>query len=383
MKRSTKILSVLMSLLLLFSIAACSDEPTTPTQVPETPVETIHTTEDIEQTDKPSETTEPVEEEEEQRIVCLAPSMVEIVYALGYGDSIVGWSAYTDYPVAATEREGWVSYHYYENIETTDFNLEEELDKDVAVVSKYYDYNEELIEILEPTLVLGEGSDQAAMVDELQSKGYNAIHFQCTSIEDIYEMMLEVGAAVGAEEKAEELVESYKIRIAEISAITSELEPVDVYFEIGHQFDFGEYGIFGPYTEGSKTPLDEMIKIAGGNNIFDDLEGYVEVAFEDIAERNPGVIMTPYWPSAGEHEVTTLYEIFTRPGFETTDAVKNGRVYYYDSSMMKRFGPRTVTAIEKLAYLLHPYYFDNPENSVSPWELGKIDVYEFPERPLD
>ena len=70
----------------------------------------------------------------------------------------------------------------------------------------------------------------------------------------------------------------------------------------------------------------------------------------------------------------------TRPGFDTTDAVKTGRVYYYDSSLMKRFGPRTVTAIKKLAYLLHPYYFENPENSVSPWELGKIDVFEsFPE----
>ena len=51
-------------------------------------------------------------EEEELRIVCLAPSMVECVYALGYGDYIVGWSEYTDYPVAATETEGYLPYQY-------------------------------------------------------------------------------------------------------------------------------------------------------------------------------------------------------------------------------------------------------------------------------
>ena len=72
-----------------------------------------------------------------------------------------------------------------------------------------------------------------------------------------------------------------------------------------------------------------------------------------------------------------------------------GSVFYKLSYISKRIDPpdttmsffsnqvKAVTAIEKFANLLHPYYFDNPDNSVSPWELGKIDVYEFPERPLD
>ncbi|HWQ83723.1 MAG TPA: hypothetical protein VN363_04105 [Anaerolineales bacterium] len=44
--------------------------------------------------------------------------------------------------------------------------------------------------------------------------------------------------------------------------------------------------------------------------------------------------------------------------------------------------PRQVTAIRKLAYLLHPYYFSNPPDSVSPWELGKIDAAYLPPAPL-
>lgn len=376
MKRITKLLSLLLCLMLLLGVWACAAKTTEP-QAAVTPTTAPAAAETV------SAEPTPTEEPPEQRIVCLAPSMVEVIYALGFGDQIVGWSAYTDYPVEATERKGWVSYHYYDNIDTQDFNVDEELAKDVAVVSKYYDYNATIVEKLEPTLILGEGSEQAAMTDELKAKGYNTLQFQCTCINDIYDMMLTVGEALGVQDKAQELVDGYKARIAEVSAITSKLTPVNVYFEIAHKVDYGEYGVYGPYTEGSNTPFNEMIQIAGGNNIFSDLDGYCEVTFEEVAARNPGVILSPYWPSAGSTEVTTLYEIMTRPGFDATDAVINGRVYYYDSSLMKRFGPRTITAIEKLAYLLHPYYFKNPENSVSPWELGKIDVYESPVKPLN
>ena len=104
-----------------------------------------------------------------------------------------------------------------------------------------------------------------------------------------------------------------------------------------------------------------MISIAGGKNIFTDGKGYInlyevygEEAFAEIVKRDPQVIMSPYWPGAFDYEVTTIYEIMTRPGFDQTEAVKTGRVCYYDSSLMKRFGPRTITAIEKLAYPLPP-----------------------------
>ena len=122
---------------------------------------------------------------------------------------------------------------------------------------------------------------------------------------------------------------------------------------------------------------------ADGKGYINLYEVYGEEAFAEIVKRDPQVIMSPYWPGAFDYEVTTIYEIMTRPGFDQTEAVKTGRVCYYDSSLMKRFGPRTITAIENLAYLLHPYYFKNPENSVSPWELGKIDVAENFPAPLN
>lgn len=341
------------------------------------------------------------------RIVCLAPSMVEVVYALGYGESIVGWSAYTDYPVAATQTGGYQPYQYYYNTNTENFDVDfelgkksltidgKEVTKEVATVSKFYDYNPAILEGLDPTLVLCEGTEQESWVTDKTSSfylcdKYNAYCFTPESIDEIYDMMLEVGKLLGCEDYAKELVAGYYKRIDEIKAITKDLTPIRTYFEIAHQSDYGEWGKFGPYTEGGNTPFEEMISIAGGKNIFTDGKGYInlyevygEEAFAEIVKRDPQVIMSPYWPGAFDYEVTTIYEIMTRPGFDQTEAVKTGRVCYYDSSLMKRFGPRTITAIEKLAYLLHPYYFKNPVNSVSPWELGKIDVAENFPAPLN
>lgn len=335
----------------------------------------------------------------EMRIVCMAPSMVECVYALGYGDSIVGWSAYTDYPVAATTTGGYQPYQFYYDTDTQAFDVEYELGrkpgadgeyKQVAVVSKFYDYNQAILEGLNPTLILCEGTEQAAWVETLGEMGYPTYCWSPESIDEIYTMMVEIGELLGCKEYAEELVAGYYARIEEIRAITRDLTPIRSYFEIAHQSDYGEYGKFGPYTEGGDTPFDEMLRIAGGQNIFSDVSGYVnlyetygEDAFAEISKRDPQVIFSPYWPGAYDFEVTSIYEIMTRPTFDQTQAVQTGRVTYYDSSLLKRFGPRTVKAIEKLAYLLHPYYFANPENSVSPWELGKIDVAEAIPAPLN
>lgn len=308
-------------------------------------------------------------EQGEQRIVCLAPSMVEVVYSLGYGDEIVGWSQYTDYPVEVTQREGWIPYEKYAFV-----SAEEELAKDVAVVSGFTDYNAELLDQLEPTLILAESGMQYGMYEELKGKGYNVLHFDPSTLDEVYEMMLQVGDALGAADVAQQLVEGYRAEIARIQEITSKLPKVKLYYEIAHKRDYG--GVFyGPYTAGSGTPLDQMVEIAGGENVFAHLEGgYADVAFEDIVKANPDVILSPMWPNAGDEEVTTIFEIMTREGFADISAVKTSRVLYYDSSLFKRYGPRSITAIQKLAYLLHPYYFDNPQDSVSPWELGRIDV---------
>ncbi|NHZ85289.1 MAG: ABC transporter substrate-binding protein [Planctomycetia bacterium] len=299
---------------------------------------------------------------QEQKIISLSPSHTEVLYALGLQEQIVGWTKYCNYPPEVQETNGWLPYDEYQFK-----SIQDELyNKDIAVVSAFTNVNYELIDSLKPTLILAVHKMQYDIAQRLREKGYNVLYFNPETLEDVFELMQTVGDATGKTTKAKKLIAEYHSEINQIKSITDKLPKVKVYFEINHM---------GPWALGSGSPMDQILDIAGGENIFHDVRGEAfKAELHDIVERNPDVILTPLWPHAGRNEVTTITEIVNRPGFETTNAVMNDRVYHYDSSLLKKPGPRQVTAIKKMAYLLHPYYFDNPEDSVDPWELGKIDA---------
>jgi len=311
-----------------------------------------------------SQSTQPV-----QRIISLSPSHTEILYGLGLENSIVGWTRYCNYPPEVQEVPGWVPYDQYEFK-----SIKDELNKQVAVVSSFTQVNMALIDSLKPTLILSIHQMQQSIAEELKAKGYNVLHFEPVTLEDVFGMIEEIGAATGKGLLAKQLTSGHRSEIEEIKQLTNDLQKVTVYFEINHM---------GPYALGSGSPMDQIIDIAGGENIYEDIESEAFRAdLNDIIQRNPDIILTPLWPHAGRDEVTTIREIVTREGFENIKAVQNSRVYFYDSSLLKRPGPRQVTAIKKLAYLMHPYYFKNPEKSVDPWELGKIDATYPPPKAL-
>lgn len=305
-----------------------------------------------------------------QRLICLSPNYTEILYALGLQDKIVGWTQYCNYPPEVQEVPGWVKYDEYQFISVAD-----ELKKKIPVVSSFVEINYELIDSLKPTLIFSSHEMQREMAEKLRAKGYRVMHFEPLTLDEVFDMMEKIGEATGTLNRAKILTAQYRNEIEEIRAITSKLPRVAVYFEINHM---------GPYGLGSGSPMDQMIEIAGGRNIFEDIKGEAfRVDLQEVIERNPDIILTPLWPDAGREEVTTVYEIQNRPGFNTIKAVLNDRVYHYDSSLLKRPGPRSVQAIKKLAYLFHPYYFKNPDKSVDPWELGRIDATYPPPKPLE
>lgn len=306
----------------------------------------------------------------EQRIISLSPSHTEVLYALGLEDQIVGWTKYCNYPPEVQNTAGWLPYDQYEFL-----SIQDELyNKDVAVVSAFTNINYELIDSLKPTLILAVHRMQHDIAETLKEKGYNVLYFEPQTLDDVFNLIQSVGDATGKTRIAKNLIAGYRSEINEIKAITEKLPKVKVYFEINHM---------GPWVLGSGSPMDQILEFAGGENIFHDVKSEAfKAELTDIVERNPDVILTPLWPHAGRNEVTTVREIVNRPGFETTNAVMNDRVYHYDSSLLKKPGPRQVTAIKKIAYLLHPYYFDNPDDSADPWVLGKIDeTYPPPEVP--
>jgi iron complex transport system substrate-binding protein len=280
-----------------------------------------------------------------QRLVALAPSATETLYALGHRESVVGLTKYCDFPQEV---------------------LEDKSSGRVEVVGEFISHDLNRILSVKPTLVLTCYYEPREVIEKLRAHGVRTMHFYPKSLHEVFEMIDALGEATGRSELARELTSSFRHGLEALRSQTEGLPSVSVYFEIHHD---------GPIALGSLSPVNEIIRIAGGRNIFEDVtEPSLQPDLREIVARDPEVILTPMWPLADDSEITTLGEIVTRPSFTGTRAVQAGRVIYYDSSLFKRPGPRQMTAIRKLAYLLHPTRFSNPEGSGYPWELGRIHV---------
>jgi iron complex transport system substrate-binding protein len=281
-------------------------------------------------------------------IVSLSSTRTEIVYALGAEDQLLGVTTFCVFPEQV---------------------LSDVENGKVRIVSDFNTTDMDLIDALKPDIIFTDTGFQRKITQELREKGYHVLHFEPKSLDEVFYDIIEMGDAIGKGDVARHLVDGYLEEIREIRKISSELPPVRVYMEINHN---------GPWATGNDSPLEDLISIAGGINIFSDIdEGVFITTDEEIVERNPGVILSPIWIDAeldieGYKGITHILEISSRPGYHTTDAVLNGRVLYYDSALLKHEGPRQVLAIRKLAYILHPGVFPNPPDTI-PWELGNIN----------
>lgn len=277
-------------------------------------------------------------------IVSLSSPLTETVYLLGQQDRLKIVSDSSVFPdQVVTDREAG-------KIQAVSFGK-----PDLA-----------LVEAVKPKLILTSTSFQRPMAEALRKKGFTVLHFEPESMEDIFRQTEEVGKALGLAEKAAEITYKQREEIVEIARLSSGLPKIRVYMEINHN---------GPWTSGGKSVEDEIIRLAGGVNVYtSEDKGAFQTTNAEVVKRNPEIILSPIWLDAkvgGIDGITTLVEIMTRPGYDGVTAVKNGRVLYYDSALMKQQGPREVLAVRKLAYLLHPDVFPNPEGTI-PWELGRI-----------
>ena len=279
------------------------------------------------------------------RIVGLSSPLVETVYLLGEGNMIVGVSESCVYPAQV---------------------VDDRASGGVAVVGSFTNPSVEEIGALEPDLILTSNQFQRALAEQLREAGYKVLHFEPESLEDVFENIVVIGDAIGKGEQARELTAGYREQLAEIRAISEDLEPVRVYMEMNHN---------GPWTNGNRSPLEDIIEAAGGENVFADVgAGAFQTTNAEVIARDPEVILSPIWVHAkvgGIDGITTLGEIYRRDGYETVDAIEDSRVMYYDSALMKHEGPRQVLAVRKMAHLLHPEAFADPPGTID-WELGRL-----------
>lgn len=301
MKKTKKILTLIMAVMMAFSFCACGDSSKGNNEA--ALVITDMSGREITM-DKPAE-----------RVVVLTAGDCEIIYALGCGDLVVGRGEYCNYP--------------------------EEVNN-VTMVKSGGEINVEEVIALEPELVIMSpmGQSEEQIIDALAKAGIVTLINDANNIDQTYTAIENIGKALGKDAEAAALIQGMKDAFAEITVGETDAEPKTVYFEVSPL----EYGL---WTAGSDTYMNEMCEMLGVKNAFEDVYGWAQISQEQVIERNPDYIVTitMYY---GEG-ITPVEEIMGRAGWENITAIKNAKVLNANSDEISRPSPRLVDAAKALS----------------------------------
>jgi iron complex transport system substrate-binding protein len=257
------------------------------------------------------------------RIVSIAPSNTEILFAIGAGDQVVGRDEVSDYPPEVL---------------------------DVASIgSTYGELNTEAILALEPDLVLAATITSPEQVQTLEALGIPVyLLSNPADFPGLLENISAVGVLTGNEAGAEALSESLDARIAAVTQKAAGAERVSVFYEVDGSDPTA------PWTTGAGTFQDVLIGLVGGENIGVEIAGWGQMSLEEIVTRNPQVVIF----GEGSWVPTTAESFLERSGWGEIAAVVDGRVYGIDTNWVDRPGPRLVDALEQMALMIHPELFE-------------------------
>jgi iron complex transport system substrate-binding protein len=257
-----------------------------------------------------------------QRIVSLAPSNTEILFALGAGDKVVGRDEASDYPEAALA---------------------------LPTVGGWSGFSAEAIVALKPDLVLAAEINSPELVAELEGLGLTVYYLSNPkTLEDLYVNIEIVATLTGRD--ATKLTDSLKARVA---AVDEKIAPLSSHPSVFYEVDATDPS--KPYTAGPGTFIDLLIQRAGGQNVVS-LAGitdpYPQIGLEQLVLTPPDIILLGdalYGQSAET--------VAARQGWDALTAVVDGKIFPFDDNLVSRPGPRLIDGLEALAKLLHPEAF--------------------------
>jgi len=259
-----------------------------------------------------------------QRVVSLAPSNTEILFAVGAGAQVVGRDESSDYPAEAAA---------------------------LPTVGGWSGFSAEAIVALQPDLVLGMAGDfnSPELAASLEQLGLTVYYLpNPATLEEVYAAIETVGALTGHTSEAAALVESLERRVA---AVDEKIMPLSYRPLVFFELDATDPS--KPFTSGPGTFIDLLIDRAGGINIGSQLQGaWAQISIEELLVTNPNVIVL-----GDSRYGETLEKVARRVGWDTLKAVQDGKVYPIDDNLFVRPGPRLVDGLEALAKLLHPELF--------------------------
>ena len=259
-----------------------------------------------------------------KRIVSMAPSLTEVLFALGLGESVVGVTRYCDYPPEA---------------------------KTKSQVGGFLDPNYEAILSLVPDLVVLL-QEQAETEKYLAEMGLSTLPLNHSSVTGIINSIATIGETCGAADKARHLVNDLEARIARVRAKTAELPRARVMVAIGRNLN--ETSLGNIYISGRDGFYDQLLELAGGTNVYRRRTiALPAISAEGIQNLNPQVIID-IAPAVGQAARQAENPIRAWEFAAGVDAVKNHKVYVFGEGYGVRPGPRFILLLEQMARVLHP-----------------------------
>jgi len=248
-----------------------------------------------------------------ERIISTSPSNTEILFALGLGDKVVGVTTYCNYPPEAPEKEK---------------------------IGGFSTVDIEKIISLNPDMVLASSKTGDENIKKLEDKGITVLIVEPKNIDEILKAIELIGNVTGKENEAKSLTENMLKRINKVKENSKNLkEKPKVMYVVWHE---------PLMSAGKNTFANDIIEIAGGENIYSDMEiQYPTISLESVIDRNPDIIIASV--GHGDAGNLTYNYVMNEPRLKDVNAVKNKRVYEIDADIMNRPGPRISDALEQFA----------------------------------
>jgi iron complex transport system substrate-binding protein len=253
-----------------------------------------------------------------QRIVSLAPSNTEILFAIGAGGSVVGLTDYCNYPPVV---------------------LEKKKSGEVVSVGGYSTINVEKVISLKPDLVVAVYGNGIETIETLRKFDIDVIAFDPKTLKDVMEDIILIGIATGHQSEAEKIVERMLEKIKSVREKVGDKPKVRIAHILWHD---------PVWVSGKNTFIDEVITIANGENVFE-FDGWRVVSLEDIISANPDVILVSSGSGMGGNKDVVYEWVLSDERLKSVKAVKEGRVYVIDADIISRPSYRLADAVEIVA----------------------------------
>ena len=250
-----------------------------------------------------------------QRIVSLAPSVTEMLFAIGLNEEIVGVTEFCDFPPGALTKPK----------------------------VGYATPNLESIVGLQPQLVLAPRSFlRVDLLNKLEQLKIPTFIFDPHTVEDIFAHIQLLGRMVGHAEEANAQAALMRKQLSHLSNRLADLPRPSLLYVLNSE---------PLITVGPGSFIHRLIELAGGRNAADQTSApYPRLTMEEVLRQNPDILLFP----TGRQEGIPQSEQDSWKRWTTLSAVQHGKLFQVDSDLLNRPGPRIIEGLKQLVKILHP-----------------------------